>query len=256
MPDFVPVLIAAVLSLIVLLIAFGGGFISQPGELRASRTIFLGQDFTITYSAGEKSVASLGGEVSRGVFSGIGDKTIDFQVPNTADISECVIKLKIWNTNHYGNLIISINGKEIYRGFPNIGEKTISFGKDILEGSNTLEVEAENSGWRFWAPTVYIFDMNVNVNYLGRKTRSFTFDISENELTNTNRARLLIFGTREGRGNLNVRLNGVEIYSGLTTVYTDFAVDALEIGNNTLDLSTEPDTTYNISSAQIVLFFG
>jgi len=258
MPEFVPILIAAVLCLIVLLMAFGGGLVSpeQRVRLRSSRTIFLGQDFTITYSAGEKTVASLGGEVSRGVFSGIGDKTIDFQVPDIADVSEGMIKLKIWNTNHYGNLIISINGKEIYRGFPNIGEKIISFGGNILEPSNTLEIKAETSGWKFWAPTTYIFDLNVFVNYLGRKTKSFTFDISENEFINTNRARLLIFGAREGRGNINARLNGIEIYSGLTTVYTDFSVDALKVGNNTLDLSTEPNTTYNISSAQIVLFFG
>jgi len=258
MPDFVPVLIAAVLLLIVLIMAFGGGFISprQGTGLKTSRTIFLGEDFSVTYSAGEKNVASLKGEVSRGVLSGAGDKTIDFSVSNIEDISEGVIKLKIWNVNHYGNLIISINGKEIYKGFPNIGEKTISFSSNILESSNTIEVKAETSGWRFWAPTTYIFDLDVFVSYSGKKTKSFNFDVSESEFAKTNRARLLVFGTREGRGNLNVRLNGIEIYSGLTTVYTDFSADALKIGKNTLDLSTEPNTTYNISSAQIVLFFG
>jgi hypothetical protein len=66
----------------------------------------------------------------------------------------------------------------------------------------------------------------------------------------------LVFGTREGNGNLEARLNGIEIYAGRTPIYIDFAVDTLRRETNTIDLSTEPNTRYNISSAQIVLFFG
>ena len=95
----------------------------------------------------------------------------------------------------------------------------------------------------------------MSVNYLGKRTQSLSFDLTSAEAKNINRARLLVFGARNGPGNLVAILNGREIFSGFTTVYTDFAIDNLRAGNNTLDLSTEKNTIYNISSVQIVIFF-
>jgi len=255
--SFVPIFIVAVLSLIVLLVVFGGGFIaySPLGRLPPSKTIILGNDFTVTYTLGEETVAELGGEVSRGIFSAA-DKRFEFDVSNLGDISEGLIKLRLWNSNYYGNLLIIINDEIVYRGAPEIGDHSISFDASILNNRNILEVKSETSGWRIWAPTIYIFDLSVDVSYAGRKTQSFGFDLTNLETVNVNRARLLVFGTREGTGKLTVKLNNQEIYEGYTAIYTDFSVDNLKVGTNTLDLSTEPNTRYNISSAEVVLFFG
>jgi hypothetical protein len=258
MSDFVPILIAAVLSLIVLLLAFGGSMLFSPtrpgGTLLSSKTVVLGQDLVVMYVEGQKNITSLEGEVSQGLFGNTKQKS-EFEVDNYRDASEGVIKLGIKDSNYYGNFLISINDKEVYNGAPKIGESTIVFDGSNFKASNTVEVEAESSGWKIWAPTIYTFDANLSVNYLGKKTQSLSFDLTNLEITNVNRARLLVFGTREGTGNLVAKLNGREIYSGFTTVYTDFAVDALKVGNNTLDLSTEQNTRYNITSVQIILFF-
>jgi hypothetical protein len=258
MPDFVPVLIGAVLLLIVLLIAFGGSMLFSPlkpgGSAVSSRTVVLGQDLIVMYVEGQKDITSLKGEVSNGLFGNTNQKT-EFEVPNYNDASEGVIKLKTWNSNYYGSFIIRINGNEVYSGVPEIGERTIVFDGNVFKSSNVIEAEAESSGWKIWSPTVYIFDADLTVNYIGKKTQSLSFDLSNKEITNINRARLLVFGTREGPGNLLVKMNGREIYSGFTTVYTDFAIDTLKAGNNTLDLSTEKNTRYNLTSVQVVLFF-
>jgi len=242
----------------VLLIAFGGSMFFSPtkqGNIKSSsKTFDLGENLVVMYVEGQKNLTSLKGEVSQGLFGNSEEKT-DFSVDNYKDASEGIIKLKVWNSNYYGDLLIHVNGQEIYRGTPVIGEKTIVFDGSILKDSNTIEVESESSGWKIWAPTIYIFDANLSVNYLGKTTQSLGFDLTNAEMTNANRARLLVFGTRDGPGNLNVRLNGREIFSGLTTVYTDFAIDTLKLGNNTLELSTEKNTRYNITSVQIVLFF-
>jgi hypothetical protein len=260
MPDFVPVLVAAVLSLIVLLLVFGGSMFFSPvsrqgGIKSSSKTIVLGEDLVVMYVEGQENLTSFGGEVTQGLF-GNSEKKINFDVDNSKDASEGIIKLRLWNSNYYGNLFVNVNGEEVYRGAPQIGEKTIIFDGDILKDTNTIEVQAESSGWKIWAPTVYIFNADLSVNYLGRKTQSLSFDLTNLEITNVNRARLLVFGTRDGSGNLNARLNGREIFSGLTTVYTDFGIDTLRVGNNTLELSTEKNTRYNITSVQLVLFFG
>jgi hypothetical protein len=257
MPEFIPILIVAVLSLVVLLLVYGEGIV--PSYTRtipsSSRTIVLGRDFSVSYVSGEEFVTHMSGEVSQGVFSGE-KKRVEFDIDNPGDISEGVIKLKVWNSNYYGGMIIKINGEEIYKGYPEIGERTIVFNGNILKYNNVLEVVAESSGWRIWAPTVYIFDLNLSVNYPDRRKQSFTFELSDLEIMNTNRARLLVFGKRYGTGSLIVRLNGFEVFRGFTNVYTDFSTDILREGNNTLELSTEPNTTYEISSAEVVLFFG
>jgi hypothetical protein len=243
--------------MIVLLLAFGGGFVvsTQKGTtLSGSRTIFLGQDFTVAYLAGEKKIANLKGEVSNGLFSTV-DKRTEFTVETLGDVAEGLVKLNVEDSNYYGNLMIYVNGKEIYRGLPQ-NERTITFSKEFLGYDNEIEIKAESSGWKIWAPTVYLIDADVFVNYVGKKTQTFTFNLTDLDVTNVNRARLLIFGDREGVGSINARLNGVEVYSGLTTAYQDFSVDILKAGNNTLDLSTEPNTKYIISSVQIILFFG
>jgi len=258
MPDFVPVLIVAVLLLIVLLVVFGGSIFFVPGgaggKAVSSRTVVLGQDFVVKYSEGQSNITSFGWEVSQGLF-GNSDKKIEFAVDNYRDASEGVLKLKTWNSNYYGNFIIKINDQDIYRGVPDIGDRTIVFDGSVFKASNSIEVEAESSGWKIWAPTVYIFDASLSVNYIGRITQNFSFSLNEREIANVDRARLLIFGTRKGIGDLHVKVNGREIFSGITTVYTDFGIDSLKVGNNFVELTTETDTMYNISSAQIVLFF-
>jgi len=253
--DFVPVLVGAVLILIVLMISFFGITPPPSRGIAATRTISLGENFSVTYTVGEEDITNLEGTVSKGLLSGR-DEIIDFYVPNAEDASEGLISLNIRDSNYYGCLIINVNGKEVYKGFPKTGEILISFNGNILENRNTLEIIAESSGWKIWAPTVYIFDLSLSVNYLGKKTKSFVFDLTNLEIINMNRARLLIFGERDGTGNLIVKINDREIYNGLTNIYTDFPVDILIVGNNTIDLSAGVNTRYDISSAEIVFFFG
>jgi hypothetical protein len=258
MPDFIPVLIAAILGLIVLMLVFSGGFGFYAGGTKiseSSRTITLGKDFTISYSVGEETVSEFGGEVDNGLFS-YSEQRSEFDIDNVGDVTEGTIKMKTWNSNYYGNLMIYVNDNEVYRGAPSMGDKTISFDGAILESNNNIKVVAETSGWKIWAPTVYIFDADVSVSYESRKSLTSEFELSRMEVNSLNRARLLIFGTRKGNSNLEARINGVEIYSGMTPIYIDFAIDQLEEGINTVDLSAGPNTNYNISSAQIILFFG
>jgi hypothetical protein len=259
MPDFVPVLIAAVFILVVLLLAFGGSFLITGGTgggggEDTSRTILLGQDLTVSYNEGQKDAARLGGEASQGLFSNV-EQTAEFALDNYQDATEGIIKLNVWKSNYYGYLIVTINGQLVYQGAPNIGEKTITFDGSVFKPSNVIEIEAESSGWKIWAPDIYIFNASLSVNYIGRMTQRLSFDLSSADVSSIKRARLLIFGTRSGPGQLTATMNGREIYSGYTTAYTDFSSDNLVAGNNTLELSTEKNTAYNISSAQIVVFY-
>ena len=258
MPDFLPILVAAVIIFIVLLLAFNTDFAftydgTSSGSLPPDRTIDF-NDFIVYYTASEVEAGFTDGTVSNGVFGGE-TKRIGFQVENPGEVTEAIIDLNISDTNYYGRIMILVNGNEVYADYPLVGEKLISFDRSILKENNVLEIIAETSGWRIWAPTVYKFDAKVVLNYVGRKSMRFTFDVNEKEKDYLDKARIVVFGNRTGIGGLNIMVNGVKIYSGVTTVYKDFATSVLRTGNNTIDFSTEPNTRYEISSAQVVLFF-
>ncbi|MBW2985025.1 hypothetical protein KY361_07945, partial [Candidatus Woesearchaeota archaeon] len=95
----------------------------------------------------------------------------------------------------------------------------------------------------------------MDVIYEGKKTQTFEFELSNEEVINAEYARFLIFGKREGTGHLIVSVNGEEVFSGYTTVQNNFAVDELKAGINKVELFTEPNTKYDITSAKLILFF-
>lgn len=261
MPEFVQVVAVAIVAFILLLLAFNSSFdfgsISDSGNSGnryvPDRTIEF-NNFQVYYTASEDKVGHLEGEVSAGVFSSI-DKRAGFEVENPNLASEAVVVLNTIDTNYYGKIIVLVNGKQVYADYAPAGEIAISFDSSILRASNVVQVVAESSGWRIWAPTVYRFTMDVVVNYYGRKSMDYVFNITDAEMYRLQRARINVFGDRDGAGNLNININGVKIFSGITTVYKDFATSILREGNNTIDFSTEPNTKYDITSAQIILFF-
>ena len=256
MPEFIHVLIVAVVGLIALMLAFGGFLNFGGGRIsESSRTVTLGADFTVSYETGKKDVLSWGGEVNSGLFSNLEERE-EFEIENVGDVTEGTVDMRIWNSNYYGNLLLYVNGEEVYNGAPLAGDKTVNFEGSVLKNNNVLEIRAENSGWKMWAPTVYILDADLSVSLESKRTQSFDFELSGLEVENLNRARLLIFGTRNGAGDLTVKLNGKNIFVGKTPIYTDFAIDNFDIGTNTLELSADPNTSYDITSAQVVLFFG
>jgi len=177
MPDFLPVLIIAIICLIAFLLVFGGGdLIFRPSRtstyryLPPDRTIEF-YNFEVSFTTGEEKVGQVKGEVSNGAFVSE-EKRIGFRVSDPDEVSEILINLKVWNTNYYGRMIILVNGEQVYADYPPVGEKLIGFDRSILKVNNILEVRAESSGWKIWAPTVYIFDSEVIANYFGKKPRA------------------------------------------------------------------------------------
>lgn len=255
MPEFIPILLVAVLLLLVLFIGFGmlaAPEAYRPVEMR--REITLGEDFTVSYRPPEQEVASLEGTVSKGLISQV-DKSISFDVLELEGISSAKINLKVQNTNLYGPLIIYINNNEIYNGYARIGDHSIYFNKDYLQTSNALDIQAESSGWKFWAPTMYIFNAKVSVNYKGSGGQVFHFYLNESEMKNIDRPELtIIIQRRNGRGLLTATVNGKNVYRDFVNKGEFFSKDYLKLGENIVALSTEPDTSFDVRSAEIVLW--
>lgn len=253
MTDFIPVLAAAILSLMILILIFGNFLIFGDVTEGGKREILLGESFEVTHSVAEEIVADVDGRVFNGLLTGE-EQRKEFDLERYDEVSEALIRLKVLDSNYYGNMIIGLNGKEIFRDAP-VGQKTISVDPELLKRGNFLDVKAEDSTWRLWAPTVYDFELDMDIIYEGKKSQTFEFNLSKEEIVHLNYARLLVFGNRDGTGKLIVRVNGNEVFTGRTTIQTNFDPEILHVGTNRLELSAEPNTEYDISSAKITLFF-
>lgn len=263
MPEFIPVLIAAVLVFAGLLLAFGAVVTvpsaPQPsggGPAEELRHIPLGGNFSVGYIAAELPVANISGTVSRGLLSGE-DKTFSFLLSEPGSTTGGHIILHITDTNLYGRLLVSLNGQELYNDFAYPGDHSVAFGPELLQAENLLEIKAESSGWRFWAPTIYEFSADATVNWRGALTRNFTFDLSSSDVALATKGRLAINVKRkEGTGQLVATLNGNQIYADVrTAIVKDFDATSFAPGTNMLELSAPAGTRYSIDSAEVIVYF-
>ena len=256
MPEFIPVLIAAVLMMVVLLIIFSGGIeTTLPSDISNSKIMVLGEDILITHNVGETLVSSFDTTVSNGVFSRE-DKKFYFDVSNPSDVSEGILRFDVLDTNLYGNIFFLVNGKLAYNSPAEIGSHVLTFEGDF-NNENQLEIKAESSGWKIWAPNVYRLKGNLSTSYLGERSERIKFNVTRLEILNLNSAELKIFGSRSGSGRLIARINGYEVYRGylVSSLTQSIPTDILDEDENTLELSSEIDSRYDLSSVQIVLFF-
>ncbi|MCD6477259.1 MAG: hypothetical protein J7K26_03855 [Candidatus Aenigmarchaeota archaeon] len=260
MPDFIPVLTAALIILLVLFIAVGGLPVSEEKETSPSSltyyypdisgTIMLGSNFTISNYADTKFLAKLDGRVSQGLISGE-KKTISFKAQDYHNFDTGKIVVNIINTNLYGNLIVKINGKTVLNERPNIGKHEYYFDNNVLKTENTITVFTSGSGWRFWAPSIYDLNLSLYMETLDINKKSFKFDLDGKP----ERARIAIFGDRiKGEGEIVIKINDIKVYKGYLNAYKYFDPDILNIGENYVDIYSEQNSEYNIYSAKIILW--
>lgn len=256
MPDFIPVLVTAILLFLALLLFFGGSFIFFPGAVPSEpQTFTLGSNFNISYGSGEVKFAELNGNVTRGIASGM-DKSISFSVTNFDDLIGAKINLFVSDSNLYGKFIVDVNGFEVYRDFAYPGQHVIFVKEDYLKSQNVVRFDAESSGWRFWAPTAYIFTSNTTGEYVGTRTRTFQFNLTDAEHNSATSGSVIITGSGTGSGRLIIKVNGYEVYKGPISITQDFPSTYLLSGTNTVELTTEPFGSYVISRADVTVYFG
>lgn len=283
MPDFLRVFAAGVILLAVMFLFFGGlkiwpaaprastggfeeevpspppvsGLIGYPQE--AVRTITLANDFSVSFESGDKSVATLKkSSAENGIFGKIG-REVSFDAAGQENIRSARIRMNITDTNLYGFLVASLNGEEVFNNYSLIGRLDIPINISRLKPSNNiLKIESTNSGWKIWAPSVYLFDADMLISYYNLKAGSFDF-VADSGIKSITGARFVaVISKKEGPGNLIARINGKEIYRGNNSrlAVGDFSASDVSLGAaNTLELMTEKDTSYDISSAEILLFY-
>ncbi len=215
----------------------------------------LDRDFSVSYVAAEQSAVDLKNiTVSSGLLSSE-DKKLSFSAKG--EIESAKISFDVKDTNLYGPLIVVLNGAALYENLSLTGKHEVEFNTSLLMDENTLEISAGSSGWKFWAPTVYILDFKLVLGLLGLKTKTYEFSLGDEALAMT-LARFSAFGTKQGTGNLIAKVNGVEIYrDNKTNILQDFSFSEtnLKSGKNKIELLAEQNTKYELKEAELIIFY-
>lgn len=260
MPDFIPVLIVAVLLFVSLFVTFGGIITSTDTAKNITyqpliKNIPLAKNFTVSYTAGEQNVAFIEGRISRGLIIKE-NKELSFRVPDYNIAKGGKIDLFINRTNLYGPLNVLINGELVYSGYPRPGEHIINFDYSNFREDSTISFIAGSSGWRFWAPTVYEFNSTFYTNYMGSKKRTVYFDLLDYDYTGLTKGYVnLDITSREGTGDILVYINNFEVYRGIGQDRILVTKGMFMEGSNKVEITTESNAIYNINSASIDIIY-
>lgn len=258
MESFAVLLIASVLFLGFLFLGsylldfqYGGAGVKKPSSVRIDLTslpqFFIGfteedkartvnyDDFVLGAESSMKVKEVLSQEISNGLFS---DQELSLDVnlnPSTvAEATAAALLFEVVDTNNYGNLVVSWNGKDYYSDKSAVGKVSVRLPKESLKNENKLEIKSTGPSARFWAASVYSLK-NIRLDVLTVLKRTLFFDVFPEEITSWSSG-VLNFK----RADYSSQDGIIKAYANGRLVYNSFPNenDKIEIGPNDIRSGT------------------
>jgi len=191
------------------IVDFEGALIVGQKDINTYRPFELGY-FNANFASGT-NIYTLGDKVVKnGVF--FGNMPFRYNIESMY-VEDASIKFTVRDTNNYGPLMIAVNGQVIEkRDFP-AGEYTINVPRQLLADNMFIEIYADSSGLRVWAPAFYeLGDLRIIVNGYTQNSFAYAFFITEEyDMFNEGRIELNL---DKNIGEVTVLINELEVYSG------------------------------------------
>jgi hypothetical protein len=225
-------------------------------------------DFTVSYTLGSDIIASKEDvDVAKGTFTNQPVSLVNDPLPDDkfSIVTSGFISIVVDDTNSGGNLIVELNGKEVFRRTVGSGEISIPLDKSQINKTNTVNLRTESPGWKFWMSTVYkIKSVKLGINYLGISSQEKTFSLDAIEVSNFRYARVT-FRVKNyllPQQNLVIKINNQTVYMDVPSVSIfreDFRDDifgnplSLNAGQNTLSFSLENEGFYDLGDVTLIV---
>ena len=236
--------------------------IGSVGNVKeAQRVMDLGS-FSVGYNLGEDVLADEDVVwIQNGLFvSKVYSRGFEVLNPKMA-----VLRFYVNDSNGYGRLIVEVNGKEVYSNY-SLGWVEIQI-YDFKEGYNEINIYAESSGMRMWAPTTYqLLNLELVVNDFKDNRVKIPFVVEDYEFNGWRNGFLSFYVTdSKPSRDLKVLINDVPVYSGRPyasdePIKVDVSKyeDNLRMGENFVEFyvdSEDRDSYYDINSVLLKFFF-
>ncbi|MBI4020483.1 MAG: hypothetical protein HY367_04065 [Candidatus Aenigmarchaeota archaeon] len=222
--EFVWVFIAGVMALVVAFLISGVQFQGQiepiaefsVGEIGFTTEVPVRSDDLGSFTLGERQTITLQRIASADIFTNYvtsGKETLPVNIPSAYQdtLDRVRIRFVVQDTNQYGDLVISWNGRKVLDDTIGKGLREVSIPKDSVRNANSLEIKAENPGLRFWASTAYqLQDLTVDVEY--GPERIVPVELSSRDLQALNRGVISFFANAQENRTMRILFNGIKIY--------------------------------------------
>jgi len=236
--------------------------VSTQTVSRESRSINLG-DFVVSYSIGPETVAERENlMIERGYLTDIPSSFAAIVTEEKLPmVTGGYIQIVVDQTNGLGNLIVEVNGNETFNQKAGVGEITILLSKDQITKSNSVVLKAGTPGLVFWSSSTYIIaSASFVAEFNGTVFKDINFVLDNLEVVNFKSGRLSFIVKKYDINKLNdltIKVNDRALFSGVPTlVYftKTFGNEInLNIGENTISFSVDPDTFYELKDVILTI---
>jgi hypothetical protein len=246
MDDFLLWLGTGIVMMIVLFIFFGGAPLTFPPQQQYPRYPYSPEISPTTFPEKSESGAIFVGTITEEVWRNIefinistvykavdilkslSDKRlyngllfgsnkleINFDVDPDNTIST-YLSFFVYDTNKYGNLVIKINDYVIHDKVLTTGNYIFNLNKTLLKDKNKVEISTRSSGWKIWAPSVYILkNIKITSQEVYARKSEYKFNISDEEYNSlSKRQGRISLDLKEHSGKLSIIINDKEVFSG------------------------------------------
>ncbi len=277
MDEFMFVLLAGLLMIIVMLFAWGvpeengenetyiedftGTFTVGSGLAEAPKTMRFG-DFEVSYALGSDEIATKGNiEIKRNIISETKQR-IGGRIDEDMNlVNSGYITIDILDTNSAGKLIVKVNDNTVYNAVAYPGRLDIQVDKSYLTDYNILEISTTIPGLKFWSSSIYkIENVEFGINFFGNKEMFDTFELYRSELDNLEYGEITFeVEGQEGSGDLLIKINNYRVFKGVPS--HDFSEKfykydvGLISGYNTIAFSCDKGVTYDLDDVELYIFY-
>jgi len=220
-------------------------------------------DFTVAYEYGSDTIATKNDfNVERGYFSEYPYSFVALMTEQKNSIvTDGYIEIIVDQTNGVGNLIVELNGNEVFNQMVDAGPVMIPLTKDQIKQTNTVEIRAGTPGWSFWMESIYrINSVSFVINYAGEYFKDFDFTLTDEDVTNFKKGELdfIVKNYDIRRANhMMIAINGQNFYTG-SPVPVFFSktfgkeID-LNVGSNTISFTSDPNSYYELKDVTLTI---
>ncbi len=169
------------------------------------------------------------------------------------------LTIYVSGTNQEGNLVIKVNGNEVFNQRVTAGKIEVPIDKGVLKDYNIVEMSCPRSGWKFWSSPFYKLDkVEFGVNFYGNLEKTEEFQVYPEELRNF-RSGEVSFKLKDysGQGDLLIGVNNHRIYKGQPSLNFYQSFDQYQVGLtsgvNSISFTAESGASYEIEDAVLTV---
>lgn len=231
-----------------------------------SRSFLLG-DFNVSYVVTAKTLDAKGSTfVSK---SYLFEKPLSLVGVLSEDevpiVSGARVRFIVEETNNYGPIIVTQNGREVFRQSVGPGEVVVPLNVSDIRKSNTIRITADAPGAYFWAENIYsIRDVSLDAALQGSIPKVFNFALVPEEYKKFDHVQMT-YSVRGATANLpplRISINGQDAFFGQAPISSfnqnfnrDVFGNFLQMGpQNSIVLSFDQPGIYQVGDASLTIF--